>query len=77
MIAVSLFLTLCEIKFFYISDFILLDSQKSKILLRTICKRPYKLDAKRVNPVSRPTMINKNMSKRSLKLPEIKAKGRR
>ena len=55
----------------------LLDSQKIKILQRTNCKRPYKLDAKRVNPVSRPTMINKNMSKRSLKLPEIKAKGRR
>jgi hypothetical protein len=77
MIAVSLFLTLCEIKFFFMSDFMLLDSQKSKILQRTNCKRPYMLDAKRVNPVSSPIMINKNMSRRSLKLSEIRAKGKR
>ena len=73
--AVSLFLTLWAIKFLTISVFMLPFSQNSNTLHSSSCRKPYKLEARSVSPVSRPSNINKKMFNINLKLDEIKARG--
>jgi len=76
MSAVSLLRVLCAIKFFPIKFFMLLDSQKRNSLTIIHCRMPYRFEARSVSPDRSPTINRKKMFRISLKLPEIRAKGR-
>jgi len=74
--AVSLLRVLCAIKFLPIKIFMLLDSQKRSIRTMSHCRMPYRFEARSVSPDRSPTISRKKMFRISLKLPEIRARGR-